>query len=320
MRGPAVAWTGRASERQRQRRGRAPVSRGSSTAALRSDERSSSLIHTAHLRPRSPTTRAMGAAPAGYAGLRAGTRRRSWPRRCAAPALRRIQSVVATLTKERLRWGLQGDGLGSRGAAADAFAGSSAGRRGWSIGSASGRRSRVGCRVRTRRWRRACRSRSARGGSARVAGCRRSRWLRSSGRYLSFAEREEIALLHAQGAGVREIARRLGRSPSTISRELRRNAATRSGGLEYRATTAQWHAERRRRRPKVAKLAANDRLRRYVQDRLAGRDHRARRDARSAGPTVRVERSPPRPPPGPALGDVVEPGADRRAAAARLPR
>ena len=65
-----------------------------------------------------------------------------------------------------------------------------------------------------------------------------------SGRYLSFAEREEIALWRAQGHGVREIARRLGRAASTISRELRRNAATRSGGLEYRATTAQWHAER----------------------------------------------------------------------------
>ncbi len=43
-----------------------------------------------------------------------------------------------------------------------------------------------------------------------------------SGRYLSFAEREEIALLRAQKFGVREIARRVGRSPSTISRELRR--------------------------------------------------------------------------------------------------
>lgn len=91
-----------------------------------------------------------------------------------------------------------------------------------------------------------------------------------SGRYLSFAEREEIALLHAQSIEVREIARRIGRSPSTVSRELRRNAATRGGGLEYRATTAQWHAERRAKRPKVAKLAANDKLRQYVQDRLAG--------------------------------------------------
>src|SRR5215212_5562310 len=91
-----------------------------------------------------------------------------------------------------------------------------------------------------------------------------------SGRYLSFAEREEIALLRAERCGVREIARRLGRSPSTISRELRRNAATRSGSFEYRATTAQWHADRRARRPKPAKLAGNHELRRYVQDRLAG--------------------------------------------------
>src|SRR6266850_2042087 len=71
-----------------------------------------------------------------------------------------------------------------------------------------------------------------------------------SGRYLAFAEREEIALALAQDFGVREIARRLGRAASTVSRELRRNAATRSGGLEYRASTAQWHAERSARRPK----------------------------------------------------------------------
>ena len=78
-----------------------------------------------------------------------------------------------------------------------------------------------------------------------------------SGRYLSFAEREEIALLRAQRYTIQEVARRLGRAPSTISRELRRNAATRNGGLEYRATTAQWHAERAARRPKQAKLALN---------------------------------------------------------------
>jgi transposase, IS30 family len=82
-----------------------------------------------------------------------------------------------------------------------------------------------------------------------------------SGRFLSFSEREDIALFRAQGAGVREIARQLGRSPSTISRELRRNASTRTFRLEYKATIAQWHAERRARRPKVAKLATNDRLR-----------------------------------------------------------
>ena len=91
-----------------------------------------------------------------------------------------------------------------------------------------------------------------------------------AGRYLSFAEREEIALLRAQQCGVREIARRLERSASTVSRELRRNAATRSGGFEYRASTAQWHADRKAKRPKVAKLAANESLRQYVQQRLAG--------------------------------------------------
>ena len=95
-----------------------------------------------------------------------------------------------------------------------------------------------------------------------------------SGRYLSVAEREEIAILQAQGVGVRQIARRLGRDPATISRELRRNAATRGGRLDYRASTAQWHADRRAGRPKLAKLAANDALRQYVQDRLAGRSPR----------------------------------------------
>jgi IS30 family transposase len=91
-----------------------------------------------------------------------------------------------------------------------------------------------------------------------------------SGRYLSFAEREEIAILRAGGRGVCEIAREVGRSASTISRELRRNAATRSGRLEYRATTAQWHADQRAKRPKAAKLAVNLELRAYVQARLSG--------------------------------------------------
>ena len=91
-----------------------------------------------------------------------------------------------------------------------------------------------------------------------------------SGRYLSFSEREDIAIWRAQKLGVREIARRLNRSPSTISRELRRNASTRTFRLEYKASTAQWHAERRARRPKVAKMAKNEPLRDYVQERLSG--------------------------------------------------
>jgi hypothetical protein len=115
---------------------------------------------------------------------------------------------------------------------------------------------------------------------AGVASAVGARWFRNAGgmppltlaptsnRYLSFGDREELAILRAQKLGVREIARRLGRSPSTISRELRRNASTRDYTTPYRATTAQWHAERRASRPKVSALAANDRLRDYVQDRL----------------------------------------------------
>ncbi|MET7552546.1 IS30 family transposase [Streptomyces sp. NPDC005479] len=95
-----------------------------------------------------------------------------------------------------------------------------------------------------------------------------------SGRYLTFEEREEIAILRATSRGVREIARALGRDPGTISRELRRNAATRGGKQEYRATVAQWKAQQAAKRPKRAKLLGNDRLREYVQERLSGNVHR----------------------------------------------
>jgi IS30 family transposase len=91
-----------------------------------------------------------------------------------------------------------------------------------------------------------------------------------SGRYLSFVEREEIALLRAQGKGVREIGRGIGRDAGTISRELRRNAATRGGKQEYRATVAQWKAQQAAKRPKTAKLVSSPRLREYVQERLGG--------------------------------------------------
>lgn len=88
----------------------------------------------------------------------------------------------------------------------------------------------------------------------------------SRGGSLSFTEREEIAVWRAQEVGVREIARRLGRSPSTISRELKR--ARGSNGSSYRASTAQAAADERARRPKPAKLATNLVLRREVQARL----------------------------------------------------
>jgi len=134
-------------------------------------------------------------------------------------------------------------------------------------------------------------------GASSAAG---SRWFRErggmptfmlaplSGRYLSFEEREELALLRAQGAGVREISRRLNRAPSTVSRELRRNAATRGGKLDYRPSVAQWKAELMARRPKAAKLVVNDRLLEYVQERLSGEVRRPGGTATGPGPATSV--------------------------------
>jgi transposase, IS30 family len=93
----------------------------------------------------------------------------------------------------------------------------------------------------------------------------------SSGRYLSLTEREEIAVGRAAGQGVREIARRIGRDPSTVSRELCRNRALDKNNAGYRAMLAQTKAEQRGRRPKPRKLAANPRLRAQVQTMLEQR-------------------------------------------------
>lgn len=122
---------------------------------------------------------------------------------------------------------------------------------------------------------------------AGVSGPVGNRWFRSSGgvppihlspsatgltsRNLTFSEREEIALECARGTGIRTIARKLSRSPSTISREIRRNSATRGGDFDYRAITAQWHADRAAKRPKPSKLVCNSALRCYIEDRLSVR-------------------------------------------------
>jgi IS30 family transposase len=112
---------------------------------------------------------------------------------------------------------------------------------------------------------------AAEAGTYRVKG---ARWLRAEGgvrprrgrdlkgRCLTFSEREEIAIARAHGDSMRAIAMRLGRSPSTISRELRRNAG-RAGC--YRATSAHALAYERAGRPKPSKLVTNSALRKHVQ-------------------------------------------------------
>lgn len=137
----------------------------------------------------------------------------------------------------------------------------------------------------------------------------------TSGRYLSFSEREDIAIELARGSGIHAIARKLGRSPSTISREVRRNASNRGGTLHYRASTAQWHADRAAQRPKASKLAINTRLRDYVAERLSGEINNPE-GARFSSPDVVWKGRRAVLPPEPALVVCVEPGADRAPAPA----
>jgi IS30 family transposase len=90
-----------------------------------------------------------------------------------------------------------------------------------------------------------------------------------SARFLSEEERIRIADLRRAGEGVRAIAQELGRSPATVSRELRRNVDADSG--TYHPHAAQRLAERRRARPKTGKLVADVQLREFVQDKLKRR-------------------------------------------------
>jgi IS30 family transposase len=84
-------------------------------------------------------------------------------------------------------------------------------------------------------------------------------------RCLSMAEREEISRGVAAGEPCRQLAARLGRAPSTVSRELARNG----GRHHYRAQAADAAAFRRAQRPKPAKLVVEPRLRAVVEDKLA---------------------------------------------------
>ena len=98
---------------------------------------------------------------------------------------------------------------------------------------------------------------SARGGIAPQSRTRSVRSLRS-------AEREEISRGLAAGRSLRQIALPLGRSPSTISREVGRN----HGRRNYRAAAADQRAWRQASRPKLCFLACNDRLRAKVEEKL----------------------------------------------------
>jgi len=86
-------------------------------------------------------------------------------------------------------------------------------------------------------------------------------------RHLSLLEREEISRGVARGESMRTIADRLGRAPSTVSREVARN----NGRLRYRAHRADRAAWGRARRPQRCKLATNPALCEVVEDKLAVR-------------------------------------------------
>ena len=159
-------------------------------------------------------------------------------------------------------------------------------------GSGSGRRSLKVHQARTLRSRRVCCRALVSGGSARVAVCRlldRRCW----GVICRSRSGREIAVLLARGSGVRAIARALGRAPSTISRELQRNAAIGRGRVEVDLDRPR-HAERRAQRPKPAKLAVNAQLRAYVQDRLSGTVQRPDGSIRSKNIAWRGRRQGPR--------------------------
>jgi len=100
-------------------------------------------------------------------------------------------------------------------------------------------------------------------------------------RYLSLLERERLKDLQSSGLSIRRIATAMGRSPSTISRELRRNTVSRHGYLPHNAHRT---SAKRRERPRTSKLAATGPLHDYVAAKLAKRwspeqiSYRLRRD------------------------------------------
>ncbi|WP_405890620.1 IS30 family transposase [Streptomyces sp. NBC_01527] len=122
----------------------------------------------------------------------------------------------------------------------------------------------VGINSRTgKRWRN---GRHASGDRRAVPPIRAQAPSSGASRYLCEADRIHIADRLREKAAVRVIAAELGRSPSTVSREIHRNRHPESGA--YRPHAAQARAEARRPRPKTGKIAENAELRDFIQGRL----------------------------------------------------
>lgn len=141
-----------------------------------------------------------------------------------------------------------------------------------------------------------------------------------SGRYLSFAEREEIALLKAQDKGVREIARAIGRDPGTISRELRRNAATRGGKPQYRASVAQCESRHERTSAQDREAGRQAATAHLCTGAVVWADQPTRWHHHRRAAAAEVHWAEQASPQGPAVVASVEPRADRQPAQSRLPR
>jgi IS30 family transposase len=126
----------------------------------------------------------------------------------------------------------------------------------------------VGINVRTgREWKNGAVRLKRNGKLVRVHdGFDRGEELDSKSHYVSQEERIEIADLHRSGLGIREIARQMSRSPSTISREIKRNSHPTNG--QYHPYAAHERARKRKPRPKVGKIASNPALHTYIQERL----------------------------------------------------
>ena len=139
-----------------------------------------------------------------------------------------------------------------------------------------------------------------------------------SGRYLSFAEREEIALLRVQGYSMQEVARRLGRVASTISRELRRNAATRKRRPRVSCDDSAMARRARCSPPKAGEACAQRGVKNLCRGTVGWRRRGSERGSCSRPGRV-LEKPSARTTEGPAMGKRLEPGADRPSPAGGLP-